>query len=172
MHTRSKSRSCNLCCCRSMSPTQSRVMLIFFPPAQAHRAAGGWAPPFHHCSWSPWIWGDLTHQHEQRGGSGTQISSLASLPASVSLTAFISPHFLLSQLLGMQSKAGAARQGSEGICLPAWAGGHPARTAHASPKSAPDCRCKVMHPLFSCFQIVFSYFQYLCFPHLPSLTVL
>lgn len=80
---------------------------------------------------------------------------------------------------GGAKRGGAARRGSEGICLPsrgagspARAGGCPARTAPALPKSAPDCRCKVMHPLFSCFQIVFSYFQYLCFPRLLSLTVL
>lgn len=123
--------------------------------------------------------------HEVSGAGGTSHISMSregapgprypALPPSLpvySLTAFISSQFLFSQLLGIQSKVGAARQGSEGICLPARAGGHPARTAPASLKSAPDCRCKVMHPLFSCFQIVFSYFQYLCFPRLPSLTVL
>lgn len=106
MHTRSKSRSCKLCCCRNVSPTQNRVMLIFFPPAQAHRAAGGWwAPPFQHCSWSPWSWGDLTHQHEQRGGSGTQVPSLASLPAS------LKPYGLYFFSISVQPATGDAKQG-------------------------------------------------------------
>jgi len=55
------------------------------------------------------------------------------------------------------------------IQSPAWTIAH---TALASTKSSPDCHNKPILPLFSCFQVIFSYYQCLHFHHLLLLTML